>query len=119
VCKHYRQRASFRAQRGISLCVAAELKVAWDAWKKDQSEIPRSVRNDKVVSWFLGAAGGMSDCHENACAEGTLEYGSSSYRLAYVPHEPKAVAAATALQGASRIFMQRGEPKDHGHLRSE
>ena len=25
---------------------------------------------------------------------------------------------AAAVQGASRIFMQRGEPKDHGHLRS-
>jgi hypothetical protein len=27
-----------------------------------QCEIPRFARNDKVVSWFLGAAGGMSDC---------------------------------------------------------
>src|SRR5208337_843642 len=52
-------------------------------------------------------------CSESACAAGALECGSSSYRLADVPHEPKAVAAATALQGASRIFMQRGEPKDH------
>jgi hypothetical protein len=24
---------------------------------------------------------------------------------------------AAAVQGASRIFMQRGEPKDHGRLR--
>ena len=44
-------------------------------------------------------------------AEGALECGRSSYRLACLPHKTKAVAAATALQGASRIFMQRGEPE--------
>ena len=38
-----------------------------------QSKIPRFARND--ISWFLGAAGGMEDCHENGCAEGTLECG--------------------------------------------
>ena len=51
-------------------------------------------------------------CHENDCAEGTLECGSSSYRL-FDPLESKAAAEAAALQGASRIFMHRGEPKDH------
>ena len=40
-------------------------------------------------------------------ARSALECGSSSYRRADVPHEPKAVAAATALQGAfgTSIFM--------------
>jgi hypothetical protein len=50
---------SFRAERGISLCFGV------DSRRKDRSKIPRSARNDKVVSWFLGAAGGMSDCFEN------------------------------------------------------
>jgi hypothetical protein len=54
-------------------------------------------------------------CHENGCAEGTLECGSASYRL--VLSEWKAASPlrfAAALQGASRILMQGGEPKDHG-----
>jgi hypothetical protein len=52
----------------------------------------------------------MSDCHENACAEGTVECGSASYRL-WLRIQGGSFAAA--LQGASRIFMRSGEPKDH------
>ena len=50
-------------------------------------------------------------CHENACAEGTLECGSASYRLRL---GIQGGSFAAALQGASRIFMRNGEPKDHG-----
>jgi hypothetical protein len=49
-------------------------------------------------------------CHENACAEGTLECGSASYRLWF---GIQGGSFAAALQGASRIFMRSGEPKDH------
>jgi len=52
-----------------------------------------------------------------------LECGRSSYRLPISPHttmvpsrDAKAVAAATALQGASRIFILSDEPKAHGRL---
>jgi len=54
-----------------------------------------------LFSWFQGAAGGMRGCFENRCAEGTLECGSVSYRL------------WSGSQGAARIFMKSGEPKDH------
>ena len=54
---------------------------------------------------------GMSDCHENASAEGTLACGSVSYRL-WLSVQGGSLAAA--LQGASRIFMPSSEPKDHG-----
>ena len=54
-------------------------------------------------------------CHENGCAEGTLECGGLT------PPSPLGLHAggtlrrrqAVALQGASRIFMDSGEPKDH------
>ncbi len=75
-----------------------------------------------------GAASGLSlsgperiiciECHEKGCAEGTLECGSSSYRLSLPPQHicrmsrrRKAVAAATALQGASRIFIASRMPQ--------
>jgi hypothetical protein len=51
-------------------------------------------------------------CHESA--RSALECGSASYRLVFV--ECKAAVPlrfAAALQGASRIFMDGGEPKDH------
>ena len=50
--------------------------------------------------------------HENSLAEDILECGSNSYRLSYfalahLPYEPKAVAAATALQGAAGAGARR------------
>ena len=44
------------------------------------------------------------------CAEGALECGSVSYRL-WLGFQ--AGSSAAAVQGASRIFMRGGEPKDH------
>ncbi len=47
------------------------------------------------------------------CAAGALECGSSSYRLWFTRQRCKAVAAATALQGASRIFTGSGCRERH------
>ena len=75
---------------------------------------------DRDVLWGFAPC-----CQENSCAEGALDCGSSSYRFSLsrdgnLPYEPqaegggccyrrrKAVAAATALQDASRIFIVRG-----------
>ena len=52
----------------------------------------------------------MLRCHENGCAEGTLECGSVSYGLLLGLHGG---SFAAALQGASRIFMQSGAPQAH------
>jgi len=38
----------------------------------------------RLFSW-RGANPFIKNCHENNCAEGTLECGSSSYRLAFFP----------------------------------
>ena len=50
-------------------------------------------------------------CHENDCAEGTLDCGSARYRLSDWFQGGRFPAA---VQGASRIFRHRGEPKAHG-----
>ena len=60
-------------------------------------------------------------CHENdssaRCAAGALECGSASYRFSPFTtvddRKKKAVAGATALQGASRILMPSCELKAH------
>jgi len=46
----------------------------------------------------------------------TLECGGSTPPLVRPRSNPKAVAAATALQGAARIFILSGEPRAHGRL---
>jgi tetratricopeptide (TPR) repeat protein len=54
-------------------------------------------------------------CHENGCAEGTLECGGltpPSPLCVYALGTPRRRQAA-ALQGASRIFMHGGEPEGH------
>jgi hypothetical protein len=49
-------------------------------------------------------------CHENGCAEGTLECGTVSYRLLL---GLQGGSFAASLQGASRIFMRCGAPQAH------
>jgi hypothetical protein len=78
---------------------------------------------------FLHGAS-SSHCFENHCAEGTLEYGGltpPSFRGSFgAPGWRNDLGSlvgmnlgtarrrqAAALQGASRIFMHCGEPKDH------
>jgi len=56
-------------------------------------------------------------CGWVACAGGALDCGSDSYRLlilaALADPKLKAVASATAVQSASRIFIPSGEPEAH------
>jgi hypothetical protein len=63
---------------------------------------------------FLAARKEMQTLrHESA--RSALECGSASYRLPFVQCKAAApLRFAAALQGASRIFMQGGERKDHG-----
>ena len=65
-----------RKRRGISRCSEigchserseeSRPGLFW-AVRPTQSKIPRFARND--MTWFLGAAGGMGDCLENAQSE--------------------------------------------------
>jgi len=66
--------------------------------------------------WFLGARQptSMSDCFENACAEGTLECGSVSYRRSLEFHGG---SFAAALHDGLRILMVSGCPSADEHER--
>ena len=56
----------------------------------------------------------MSECFENACAEGALECGSASYRRSL---EFQGGSFAAALHDSSRILMvSRGPPAGKIHL---
>jgi hypothetical protein len=84
----------------------------------NQDVIPSAARNLALTQGGSRAEhqGRIPRCPENDCAEGALECGGLT------PPSPLGRRAggtlrrrqAAALQGASRIFMHGGEPKDHG-----
>jgi hypothetical protein len=98
------------------------------AWKRQGSSptwqgshyLRRATHNRRNARGFVFIYGLGLLCNENDCAEGTLDCGSSSYRsplhIGRMNRGRKAVAAATAVQSASRIFMRSGEPQAHGNL---
>jgi hypothetical protein len=82
-----------------------------DSGRKDRSKIPRFARNDKVVSWLLGARQptGMSDCYENGSPPQREDgQGVVGGRVSVPGNHPWPL-----LNKEGIIFMHSGEPKDH------
>jgi hypothetical protein len=81
--------------------------VDWDATRPPTTPCPLLPLRRGVVLSVDSMILGLTTIHENT--RSALECGSSSYRLACLPHEPKAVAAATALQGAFGTSRKQGQ----------